>query len=102
MGKKHCYKVSITIDGVYGSIIFAKEKQAVFETENYEEALERYKSQLRVLRELQCTDDPLGKVKVELEDMEYDYAVAIFNILESKRLSYSPMLHAELQRYLAD
>lgn len=100
MEKKHCYKVRITIDGVYGSIIFAKEKQAVFETENYEEALECYKSQLRVLRELQCTGDPLGKVNVELEDVEYGCAVISSNTLQSKRLFCSSRLLLELQRYL--
>lgn len=100
MEKKHCFKVCITIDGLNGSFIFAKEKQAVFETENHEEALECYKTQLRVLRELQCTDSSLGTVKVVLEDTGYDCAVISFNILQSKRLSYSPKLHSELQRYL--
>lgn len=100
MEKKHCFKVCIKIDGLNGSFIFAKEKQAVFETENHEEALECYKSQLKVLRELQCTDSSLGRVLIELEDTENDYLVISSKILASKRLTYSPMLHSELQQYL--
>ena len=100
MEKKHFFEVRVTIDELSGSFIFAKEKQAAFETEKYEKALECYQSQLRVLSELQCTDNPLGTVNVELEEIEHSCAAISSNILQSKRLFCSSKLRLELRQYL--